>query len=42
VKQELANQKRLELRQKFNENLLKDFRVVIEWPKPLAKAKAKD
>jgi hypothetical protein len=42
VKREWANQKRLELRQKFNEKLLKDFQVVIEWPKPLAKANSGD
>jgi len=36
VKREWANRKRLELRQKFNEELLKDHKVVIEWPKPQA------
>jgi PPIC-type PPIASE domain len=34
VQREWANQKRLDLRQKFNAELLKDYKVVIEWPKP--------
>jgi hypothetical protein len=38
VKREWANQKRLELRQQFNAELLKDYKVVIEWPKPQAQA----
>lgn len=42
VKREWANQKRLELRQKFNAELLKDHKVVIEWPKPQAQADLKN
>jgi hypothetical protein len=38
VKREWANQKRLELRRQFNEELLKDHEVVIEWPRPAGKA----
>lgn len=38
VQREWTNQKRLELRQKFNAELLKDYQVVIEWPKPRAQA----
>jgi hypothetical protein len=38
VKREWANQKRLELRRKFNEELLKDHEVVIQWPQPPAEA----
>ena len=38
VQREWANQKRLKFRQKFNEGLLKNYKVLIEWPKPLAKA----
>jgi hypothetical protein len=33
VKREWANDKRIELRKKFNEALLKNHEVVIEWPK---------
>jgi parvulin-like peptidyl-prolyl isomerase len=38
VQREWANQKRLDLRQKFNAGLLKDYKVVIDWPKPQKQA----
>lgn len=42
VLREWANEKRLELRQKFNAELLKDYKVVIEWPKPREQADLKN